>query len=182
MSASFRLQPFDGLRTTGEQHSLFPKKMWFFLPASQHIRQKPVGREAGTRSRSSVFRIPRGNRLRWREGLSRSLGFPQAPGAVAEDLPQIQLHLNGTTFSLRSCLPLTSRDLQRVLDHLVEPDQFLVGSIDGPTEGLDASDDCGATLKSLVGGRGFGLQAEVFFFRSFGSKHGGLETAATGLD
>ena len=28
-------------------------------------------------------------------------------------------------------------------------------------------------------GRGFGLQAEVFFRRSVGSTHGGLETAAT---
>ena len=34
-------------------------------------------------------------------------------------------------------------------------------------------------LVPAFGGRGFGLQAEVFFFRAFGSIHGGLEATPT---
>ncbi len=34
-------------------------------------------------------------------------------------------------------------------------------------------------LVPAVGGRGFGLQAEVSLFRAFGSIHGGLEATAT---
>ena len=61
-------------------------------------------------------------------------------------MPQFKFYLNFTTFSLGSCLPLAPCDLQRVLDHLIEPHQFLGGGIDSTAEGLDTSDNCGAAL------------------------------------